>query len=192
MVVLGHWLVVAVTYTDEDGLDGFSALATVPWSRPLTWLFQVMPLFFLVGGYVNGASFGAHRRDGGDAAGWLLKRAGRLLGPTTVFALAVAACALVARALGADPELVGTAGWLVTIPLWFLTAYLVVVVLTPLLYPLHERAGWAVVAVLVGCVAAADTARFALDLEQVAYANYLLVWLLVHQVGFLWRDGRLP
>ncbi|WP_323369254.1 acyltransferase family protein [Streptomyces alkaliterrae] len=192
MVVLGHWLVVAVTYSDDDGLDGFSALATVPWSRPLTWLFQVMPLFFLVGGYVNGASFDGRRRDGGDAAGWLLRRAGRLLGPTTVFVVTVAGCALVARLLGADPELVGTAGWLVAIPLWFLTAYLVVVVLTPLLYPLHRRAGWLVVAVLVGGVAVADTARFAFDVEQVAYANYLLVWLAVHQVGFLWRDGRLP
>ncbi|GAB2984974.1 acyltransferase family protein [Streptomyces pseudoechinosporeus] len=190
MVVLGHWLVVAVTYDEIEGLSGFSALVAMPWSHPLTWLFQVMPLFFLVGGYANGASLLAHRRRGGDVAGWLLTRSGRLLGPTTVFLVALTGSALLARLLGADPQLVGTAVWLVSLPLWFLTAYVAVVVLTPVLYPLHQRVGRILPAILVTAVAAADIARFLLGLPYAA-ANYLLVWLAVYQIGFAWRDGRL-
>ncbi|MFD7406366.1 acyltransferase family protein [Streptomyces sp. NPDC059866] len=190
VVVLGHWLVVAVTYGEADGLSGFSALVAVPWSHPLTWLFQVMPLFFLVGGYANGASLLTHRRSGGDVAGWLITRSARLLGPTTVFLVTLTASALLARLLGTDPPLVGTAVWLASIPLWFLTAYVAVVVLTPVLYPLHQRVGMIVPVVLVTAVAAADAARFLLGLPYAA-ANYLLVWLAVYQVGFVWRDGRL-
>jgi fucose 4-O-acetylase-like acetyltransferase len=190
MVVLGHWLVVAVTYEEPEGLSGFSALVAVPWSHPLTWLFQVMPLFFLVGGYANGASLLARRQRGGDVAGWLLSRSSRLLGPTTVFLLMLASSALLARLLGADPQLVGTVAWLVSIPLWFLTAYLAVVVLTPALYPLHQRIGRILPVVLVAAVAAADAARFLLGQEYAA-ANYLFVWLAIYQIGFAWRDGWL-
>ena len=50
MVVLGHWLAVLVTW--EDGtVTGENALNVVPDLWPLTWVFQVMPLFFFVGGF---------------------------------------------------------------------------------------------------------------------------------------------
>lgn len=199
MVVLGHWLAVAVR-ADGDAVEGRSALEVVPWARPLTWLFQVMPLFFLVGGYANAASLAAHRARGGDALGWVLVRAERLSRPTTALLVVLALAALVAgsplaspagRPI-ADPALVGTAVWFAVIPLWFLAVYFAVVLLTPAMYGLHRRAGLAVPVALAAAVLAGDVARLALDLPWAGAGNVLFAWLAVHQAGFCWRDGRLP
>jgi fucose 4-O-acetylase-like acetyltransferase len=191
-VVLGHWLVVIVTYDAGRGLDGRSALGVVGWAPPLTWLFQVMPVFFLVGGYANAASWRSARRRGDATADWLLGRCRRLLRPTTVFLAVVAVASLLARTAGVDPDLVGTAAWLAALPLWFLVVYLVAVGLTPAMHALHERAGLAVPVVLTALVGLGDLTRMGLDIPYVGEANYLLAWLAIHQVGFAWQDGRLP
>ena len=55
-VVVGHWLV-AAPYVDGAGdVVGGNLLGIIPWTQWLTWVFQVMPLFFLVGGFSNGVS----------------------------------------------------------------------------------------------------------------------------------------
>lgn len=194
-VVLGHWLAVVVVYRDGRP-TGYSALAVLAWARPLTWLFQVMPLFFLVGGFVNAASLASYRRRRADgrrlAAGWLRERSARLLRPTTALLLTLSAAALTARLLGTDPVLVGTAVWLASLPLWFLVAYLAMVFLTPLTHALHRRAGLVVPLAAVAAVALGDVGRFTFGEETLAYGNFLFGWLAIHQVGFLWRDGRLP
>ena len=55
LVVVGHWLAISVTYQDGR-LSGRNALTDLAWAHPVTWLFQVMPVFFVVGGYANSAS----------------------------------------------------------------------------------------------------------------------------------------
>ena len=50
VVVLGHWLMAAPS-VDRDGLTLSDMLRVSPWTQWLTWIFMVMPLFFLVGGY---------------------------------------------------------------------------------------------------------------------------------------------
>ncbi|GAB2744253.1 acyltransferase family protein [Streptomyces bullii] len=188
-VVVGHWLVVHVTY--DGTLSGDSVLALVPWTRPFTWLFQVMPVFFLVGGFSNAASLTSHRERGGSVTAWVLRRTGRLVRPTTALLAVLAVGGLLARALGADPGLTGTAVWLAAIPLWFLTAYLTVIVLTPPMLALHRRYGLAVPIALTVLVGLGDAARLGLRMPYLGEANYLLAWLAVHQFGFAWQDGRL-
>ena len=60
LVVLGHWFVIAVVYRDGE-LSGYNALDVLTWIDPVTWLFQVMPIFFLVGGYASAASLASYR-----------------------------------------------------------------------------------------------------------------------------------
>ncbi|WP_220040096.1 acyltransferase family protein [Nonomuraea aridisoli] len=189
-VVIGHWLAVHVTY--DGGLTGGNALDLVSWAVPLTWLFQVMPVFFLVGGYANAASLASHRARGGDSAAWALRRTDRLLRPTTTLLAVLTAAALSARALGAGADLVGIGVWMAAIPLWFLVAYLAVVVLTPMTHALHRRHGLAVPVVLTVLVGLGDAARLLDWAPAVGEANFLLAWLAVHQLGFAWQDGRLP
>lgn len=190
LVVLGHWLVSAVGGTGHGRLTGHSALESLTWAYPITWLVQVIPVFFIVGGYANAASLTSHRNRGGSAPGWLSIRAARLIRSTTTLLLVLAAAALVARLLGVDPVQIRYAVWAASIPLWFLSAYLVVIALTPLMYALHRRFGLAVPAALVLLVALGDIARF-LDAGGLATGSVAFGWLAIHQVGFFWRDGRL-
>jgi fucose 4-O-acetylase-like acetyltransferase len=190
-VVLGHWLVTVIGYDEEGQLTGRSALPDLTWAHPLTWLVQVMPVFFFVGGYANAASLAAHRSGGGDAIGWLQNRSGRLIRPTTMLVVVLAVAALLARLLGADSGQVRTVVWFASIPLWFLSAYLAVVLLTPITYALHQRFGLAVPLVLVVLVAVGDIARLR-EASALSYGNYLFGWLAMHQIGFAWRDGRMP
>ncbi|MEV4524273.1 acyltransferase [Micromonospora tulbaghiae] len=187
MVVLGHWGVTAVGY-DDGRPAGHSALADLRWAWPLTWVAQVMPVFFLVGGYANAASLAARRRRGGSAAGWLVDRSARLVRPTTVLLLVLAAGAGIATLRGADPAQVRTVVWFATIPLWFLVAYVAVVALTPPMYALHRRFGLAVPVALVVLVALGDLGRL-LGPAALADGNYLFGWLAVHQLGFAWYDA---
>ncbi|WP_212827287.1 acyltransferase family protein [Polymorphospora rubra] len=187
LVVLGHWLVTVIAHTPQGRLTGHSALPDLRWAWPLTWLVQVLPVFFLVGGYANAASLTAHRDRGGSTVTWLLDRGRRLLLPTTVLLVTLALAALVARVAGADPKLVRDAVWYAAIPLWFLSPYLLVVLLTRPMYALHRRYGVAVPLALAGLVALGDLARFG-GHGGLAVGSFLFGWLAVHQVGFAWRD----
>ncbi|MGB2566876.1 acyltransferase family protein [Micromonospora citrea] len=191
MVVLGHWMVTVIGEDATGRPTGRSALPDLPWAYPLTWPAQVMPVFFLVGGFANAASLAARRARGGDAAGWLLDRAARLLRPTTALLLVLAGAAAVASLAGVEATLVRTVVWFATIPLWFLAAYLLVVPLTPAMYALHRRFGLLVPVALAVLVAAGDVGR-ANGAAELALPNYLFGWLAVHQLGFAWHDARTP
>ncbi|MCX5153392.1 acyltransferase [Streptomyces sp. NBC_00291] len=188
-VVLGHWLMAAV---GPHGMGNL--LGIVPALQPLTWAFQVMPVFFFVGGFSHALSYRSLTRttDGPVYAAFLRARLQRLLRPTLVFVGVWTACALVVQLAGADRgPLAGAALRLVTQPLWFIGIYLAMVAFTPPLLRLHERRGWAAFAGLAGAAALTDVLRFALGVPYVEFLNFAFVWLAVHQLGFLRADGRL-
>lgn len=195
LVVTGHWL--AVTVTVQDGRvgganAGTNVLQLLPWARPLTWLFQVMPIFFLVGGYANTASWSSHQRRGGNGTTWVRSRMFRLLWPTAIFVFILAAVRGLGRALGFDPAVVGGAVWVAAIALWFLVVYIAVVALAPALITWQRR--WRhvkIISVLVVGVMLVDLSRLIFAVPIVASSTYLLGWLVVHQLGVAWRDGVL-
>jgi peptidoglycan/LPS O-acetylase OafA/YrhL len=189
MVVLGHWTIIVIGHDAAGRPTAHSALPELPWAYPLTWVAQVMPVFFLVGGYANAASLAARRARGGDATDWLLDRSARLVRPTTLLVLVLNGGALVARLAGVEPSWVRTVVWFATVPLWFLAAYLLVVPLTPLTYALHRRFGLAVPVALAALVALGDLGR-ATGPADLALGNYLFGWLAVHQLGYAWYDAR--
>ena len=56
-VVIGHWMMAGL-YVDPAGeLRRGDLLSVADWTHWLTWGFQVMPVFFLVGGYSNSVSW---------------------------------------------------------------------------------------------------------------------------------------
>ncbi|MFE0703175.1 acyltransferase [Streptomyces sp. NPDC058872] len=183
VVVLGHWLMAAVT---ADGQVG-NLLAVVPELQAATWVFQVMPVFFFVGGFSHAL---AHRSRPQYAA-FLRARLQRLLRPTMVFVGVWGAAALLLRSAGADGGLTGVALRLVAQPLWFIGIYLAMVAFTPPLLRLHERWGWGAFAALAAGAVAVDLLRFAVGLPHVEFLNFGFVWLAVHQLGFLRADGMI-
>ena len=81
IVVLAHWMTTTVLWID-GGVDAVNALEVIPAARVSTWLLQVMPLVFFIGGFANAVNLSRH---GGGYLPYLEARLGRLLRPTYVF-----------------------------------------------------------------------------------------------------------
>lgn len=189
-VVVGH-LVVADVVHDADGFAGHNALATVPLLRAATLLFQVMPLFFVVGGYANAASWGSALRRGEGYGTWLHGRLARLARPATAF-VAVWAVAVAATAAVGTTDLAATAGRLVVLPLWFLPVYVAAVAAAPLQHWVHRRWGRRALVAFVVAVVVIDLLRFAADIPLSGLANTVAVWLAFQQLGVCWQDRCAP
>jgi hypothetical protein len=188
VVMLGHWLMAVVVW-DAGRLRAGNVLETSPWARWLTWLFQIMPVFFIVGGFSNAASLAAARRDGVGYGTWLGSRLTRLVRPVLAFAGVWTAAAVGLRLAGVDPATVRAGS--IAQPLWFMAVYVAVVAVAPAMVAAHRRWGWAVPVALGAGVAAVDLARWPLGVPLVGWANLALVWLFAHQLGIVWREGGL-
>jgi fucose 4-O-acetylase-like acetyltransferase len=189
VVVAGHWLLAVVT-VDDGRIVGDNLLAIVPATQWLTWGLQVMPVFFFVGGRVNGAGWAAALARGTSPAAWIRRRAERLLRPVLVLVAVWTVLMLLLAGFGVGPTLLRLGSQIVLTPVWFLAVYLGVVALVPITYAAHRR--WPL-ATVVGFVLAAvvvDSARRA-GVPVVGWGNYLFVWGGVHQLGYLWGDRRL-
>ena len=189
-VVVGHWLVADVRWSDSDPGGGelveTSSLLEVPVMWPLTWLLVTIPLFFFVGGYANCRSWTGTLRRGEGFATFVDRRVHRVLTPAIVYIVAVTCAGLLLDSRGGEG--VRGVGGLLYQPLWFLGAYLCVVALTPVMLRAHHiSASWTLGAVLL-LVVLCDVGRLALGVEGLGYVNVLLVWLFLHQLGFVYVD----
>ncbi|MFC8124559.1 acyltransferase [Streptomyces sp. NPDC057302] len=194
-VVVGHWLMAAVTVGDDGRTEVGNLLAVVPELQLLTWVLQIMPVFFFVGGFSHALSYRSLSRkaEAGTSvySAFLRARLQRLLRPTMVFIGVWGVAALLVQLLGEGGALLDVTLRLVAQPLWFIGIYLAMVAFTPPLLALHERYGWGAFGGLVLAAAAVDAARFAFGVPYVEFLNFAFVWLAVHQLGFLRADGRL-
>jgi len=188
IVMLGHWLMAVVSWRDGRIVAG-NILEAAPAAQWLTWLFQIMPVFFLVGGFANTASWTAARRDGRSYGDWLSGRLARLLRPVLVFAAAWGGLVLVLSLAGVDGRTIRAGS--IAQPLWFLAVYVVVVALAPVAVAAQQRWGWGTAVALAAAVAAVDLARWPLGVPYVGWANLALVWLFAHQLGVAWRSRAL-
>jgi hypothetical protein len=190
MVVLGHWLV-AVVVIDDGRVVATQLLVVAPWTRWATWVWQVMPLFFIVGGRVNAGSLQRNRGRGESTSLWVRRRTRRLLRPMVPLLLLWAVLAPVLGAVGLPAAIVERAAEVAFMPLWFLIVYTLIIVLAPVSLRVHRRVGWwALVGAtaLVGVVDVLDR----IGVPAVGYVNHLIVFAIAHQVGYLWADHRLP
>lgn len=194
VVVVWHWVFTVIVW-EQDGPHASNPIGATRGLWMLTWLLQVMPVFFFVGGYVHRRawlSLRAQREGGGGVfRTFLAGRLRRLLIPAAVaLAIALAIRMLVGAFGPEDVPWLDRALFLVLSPLWFLCIYILLVLIAPLGVWLHERSGEAGLVVLVGAVAWVDLARFHYDVGWVSWLNWVLVWGTVHQFGFFYERLR--
>jgi hypothetical protein len=89
-----------------------------------------------------------------------------------------------------DATLVRNASQLALIPTWFLSVYLCVILCVPLAAAAWERYGLASFWLPLSAAVMVDAMAFGKGLTLLRWANYAFVWFAVHQLGFLWRSGR--
>lgn len=187
VVFTGHWLAASIWRQPDGEISLLNALEWIPYAAWITWLVQVMPIFFLAGGYANAR--GLRRVVAGEEArtDWITARARRLFTP--VIPLIVVWVLLIVALRQFVPSNVVYAGAMsATVPLWFLAVYLTLTALAPVSFGWWRRSGIGTVAVLAGCALMVDVARFAFDVPGVGWLNFLFVWAAVHQLGYWWAE----
>lgn len=188
-VAFGHWLAADVRLTDGT-LAGGNALDQLRSLHILTWVFQVMPIFFCIGGYSNAASLDAHRRNGGSNSVWVRARLRRLTTPSAWLAGTWLVIVGAAHFVGFG-RLATVAAGVAAIPLWFLGNYVADTALAPITLNLyrnrrrHFLTGLAVV-FLIG-----EALRFP-GVHYLPQINIIVGWLIFQVLGFAWKDGHLP
>ncbi|MFV0433062.1 MAG: acyltransferase family protein [Leucobacter sp.] len=189
LVVVIHLLFVGVGV----GADG-ATLVTRPleeqsWFAAATWVGQIMPLFFVVGGFAAITGYRSHARRGGTALGFVRTRALRLAQPAlplfVFFAVVLGAAAVV----GAPADIVDAAATGAGSPLWFLAAYLLTQSLAPAMIAWHERSRLTALSALAAGAVLVDSARYLTGVDEIGLLNLLFVWLLIQQFGFWYFDG---
>jgi acyltransferase-like protein len=188
-VIGGHWLVTAlVSSGSQHGtvLSDNSPLASMPWLAPLSWIFQTLAVFFLVGGYAAARSYrGGYLR-------WLRKRLVRLARPVAALVAVWIPVTIGLIAAGVPSATVHTLLFLVISPLWFLGVYAGLTALTPAALTLVRRFGASAVIFPVSLVAAADLLRFGLNGPSWAgWVNLPAGWLVPYLLGIAWAGGSL-
>lgn len=206
VVVFVHILFTGVGRADDGSLIIEKTVELLPWFASGTWIVNIMPLFFVVGGYAARAGWRSAIARGDSADGFVRVRLARLARPAlpvfVFFALALG----ITRLIDLDPAFVDSIAIGVGSPLWFLAAYLIAQACAPFMMRLHERYGMRVLVVLLLAGFAVDAFRFlfigeALGIDRVAPTGYefgqelfgipniLFVWLFAQQVGFFFYDG---
>src|SRR5262249_28121039 len=133
-----------------------SPLHTMSYLTPVSWVFQTLAVFFLVGGYAAARSY-----TGGYWA-WLRKRLARLSRPVAGLAAFWALLAAGLYLAGVSWPTLHTVLTLVLDPLWFLGVFIVLTALTPLAVALVRRFGAWAAAIPLSMVAVIDLVRFGL------------------------------
>ena len=182
VVVVWHW---AFTILILSG-DSVTPTNPIGFTRGLwiaTWVLQVMPVFFFVGGYGHRLSFDNYRP--GTSRRFLARRTRRLLVPAFGLIAVWTGIGFVIQSV-IDPPWTWDAVILVLSPLWFIAVYIILVLIAPLAIRAHWRWGELVPVWLLGLAAVLDVLRFSHGQGWAAWTNFLVIWGLAHQLGFFY------
>ncbi|GAA2602554.1 acyltransferase [Streptomyces roseoviolaceus] len=183
-VVLGHWLVTALV-SDGSALRTASPLRDMPWLTPVSWLFQTLAVFFLVGGHVATRGYASARARGVPYHRWLTGRLTRLFKPVAAVLSLWTIAALALLLSGAEFGTVRTLVKLALSPLWFLVVFAVLTAATPLLTRLNPL--WPLAVVLH-----VDLLRFGLGGPSwLGWVNVAAGWMVPYTLGAAWTRGEL-
>ncbi|MEV6858674.1 acyltransferase [Streptomyces microflavus] len=183
-VVGGHWLVTALV-ADSGTVRGASPLVYLPHLTPVSWVFQTLAVFFLVGGMVAAGSWASARKRGVPYGQWIGARLARLFRPVAAVLVVwtLAAGAMLVSGVG-EPTVFALAK-LVWSPLWFLLVFAALTALTPLVARLHPL--WPLAVVLH-----VDLVRFGLGgPSELGWINVVAGWLVPYCLGALVARGGL-
>jgi hypothetical protein len=161
------------------------------WLWPLTWLLQLVPLFFLAGGHANLLAWRAALDGGAGYGTYLVGRIGWLIRPVLAFVIAWLVIPLSLELLDAPEEAITAFSRLIVQPLWLLGLYLLVVAATPAMYRLHRRLPVTTPLALLAGVVALGLVRGEPGGTVAGHVGGVLVALLFGQLAFHYADRTL-
>jgi peptidoglycan/LPS O-acetylase OafA/YrhL len=189
-VVLGHWMVTTVVDHGAGRLVADSPLRHMPHLAPVSWVFQTLAIFFLVGGFSASRSWTSARSRGATYRTWVTKRLRRLFVPAGLLLAAWTAGLGMLVILGASLETIRTLVSLVLSPLWFLIVFALVSTLTPALTRRGSRQASGAAFIALSLVLVVDLVRFGVGGPSwLGWINVLAGWIVPFGIGVAWAEG---
>lgn len=194
-VPTGHWLLGGFTLDKDGALHNASPLEAFGFFAPLSWVLQMLGIFFLVGGYASVLSYRRAAARGESTKRWLRGRVIRLGRPVLGVTAVWAALIPVLYTMGVPGTTLRTGSTLVIQPLWFVGIYAVITALTPWCIKAAERLGAWAAAPLLGSVAVVDFLRYGPFGDTMpswlSLLNLLPGWMFAYQLGVSWGEKKL-
>ncbi|MFG2137551.1 acyltransferase [Streptomyces sp. NPDC048650] len=194
-VPAGHWLLGGFTRDPDGALHNASPLTALGFLAPLSWVLQMLGIFFLVGGHASVLSYRRAVERGEPTARWLGGRLARLGRPVLGVTAVWAAMLPVLYGMGVPAATLRTGATLVVQPLWFVGVYAGVTALTPYCVRAARRAGVWAAAPPLAVVGVVDFLRYGPSADAVpswlSLLNLLPGWLFAYQLGVSWGEKRL-
>ena len=188
LVVVLHSLMLGLTVAPDGTIGWRNIVQEQPWFAVGSWFGQLMPLFFVVGGFASWQGWRSTRRRGGGGADYFRARLLRLGTPAAVWFVLVGAIVWIAAWVGL-PRTCWRRGWACrsgsSPRTWCARRP------CRCMIRLHHARPITTFAVLLAAVIAVDGVRGATGEQAVGLLNLLFVWPLVQQIGFLFADGTL-
>ena len=188
VVVMWH-TVLSLTYRKASGTFSMpNPIDEIPFGWAATWVLQVMPMFFIVGGFANARSWAGAKGRGESSSAFVRSRLTRLGRPVVYFLGAWLCVDLLTFAL--DPGRISAFRWafVVFVPLWFVGMYGVVCAAAPAMLWLHRRFGLGVVVALLPLLVVLDQVRMHGGPGLLGAISTPLVWVFVHQLGVVYAE----
>ena len=189
VVVILHSMMSGAVLGADGGVVPTVALSATTGFTIASWFFQIMPLFFFIGGYAAINGWRRTQATGGTWADYLRARLRRLVIPVAVLIGLAGVGLSIASELGVPADLLAEASARIGQPLWFLAVYVGLTSLVPLAVHFHERAPRRTIAALAGAVVAVDGLVALTGVTGLGYLNFLFVWPLIQQCGFFYADA---
>ncbi|WP_405481476.1 acyltransferase [Streptomyces sp. NBC_00009] len=194
-VPMGHWLLGGFSLDGQGALHNASPLSSFGFLAPISWVLQMLGIFFLVGGYASVLSYRRTLEAGGSTSAWLRGRLARLGRPVLGVTAVCAALIPALYTLGVPEKTLHTGSTLVIQPLWFVGIYTVITALTPYCVRAARKLGAWAAAPLLGSVAVIDFLRYGPYADAMpswlSLLNLLPGWMFAYQLGVCWGEKRI-
>jgi hypothetical protein len=194
-VPMGHWLLGGFSLDGQGALHNASPLSSFGFLAPISWVLQMLGIFFLVGGYASVLSYRRTLEAGGSTSAWLRGRLARLGRPVLGVTAVCAALIPALYTLGVPEKTLHTGSTLVIQPLWFVGVYTVITALTPYCVRAARKLGAWAAAPLLGSVAMIDFLRYGPYADAMpswlSLLNLLPGWMFAYQLGVCWGEKRI-
>jgi len=181
VVVFGHLMMALVVW--RGGIPHLdNLLAHVRALQLVTWVLQIMPVFFFAGAIANQISWTRASSKGVSWRTWTNDRLTRLIRPVVVYLGLWVPFVLISQAtLG--KEVAAPLATLSTQLLWFLGVYLPVTAMTPWLDRWTTARPWATPVAMLAIAGLCDWLRLGVGVSVAGLVNFVVVWAMAGTLG---------
>ncbi len=164
----------------------------------VTWFTAGMSLFFFCMGFNNLIAWYSNVGRDGSQWNYLVDRINTILGPVIVWIFSSTIVLNILSRSENFPNYLTTSEdgimpsfEFILWPLWLVSIYLVMVIFAPFTIYLHKKYPYATVLSLITMTILIDNIEFSLNLSYIKLFNYLFFWIVIHQIGYFFADGKI-